>query len=301
MRLFNYALLCFLGTVWGSSFLFIELALQSYSPIAIAAARIAVGAVILVVAMWLSRHRLPRNLRSWLLLLVLAVVGTVLPFFLINDGQSRITSSLSAILIATVPIFTLVLAHFFTDDRITPAKAIGVVLGMIGIALLFGPAALEGLTDGLIGQLLVMSGAFCYAVNSVIARRLRGVAPMVSGALVLFFASVISVPLALGFDRPLAVEPTWQAVVGLVGLGVFSTGLAFLALYRLLATAGPNFVSANNYLAACVGVTWGVVLLGEPLTWRMVIALAMTLVGIAIATYGSAAHGYKYQPAEKRA
>jgi drug/metabolite transporter (DMT)-like permease len=301
VRLLNYALLCFLGLVWGSSFLFIELALQSYSAIAIAAVRITEGAIILCGALWLSRHSLPRTLRPWLLLLVLAVIGTVLPFFLINYGQSRITSSLSAILIATVPIFTLVLAHFFTDDRITPAKAIGVVLGMIGIGLLFGPAALEGLTDSVIGQLLVMAGAFCYAVNGVIARRLLGVAPMVSGAVILAFAALISVPLAFGFDRPLAIEPTWQSVVGLIGLGVFSTGLAFLALYRLLATAGPNFVSANNYLAACVGVTWGVVLLGEPLTWRMVVALAVTLIGIAIATYGTAAHGYKYRPAEKRA
>lgn len=301
MRLLNYSLLCFLGLVWGSSFLFIELSLQSYSAIAITAARIVGGAVILAVALWFSRHRLPRDPKTWALLFLLAMVGTVLPFFLINDGQSRITSSLSAILISTVPIFTLALAHFFTDDRITPAKTIGVLLGMVGIALLFGPAALEGLTDSIIGQLFVIGGALCYAINGVLARRLLGVAPMVSGAVVLFFASVVSVPLAFTFDRPLAVEPTWQAIVGLIGLSIFSTGLAFLALYRLLATAGPNFVSANNYLAACVGVTWGVVLLGEPLTWRMVLALALTLSGIAIATYRAAGRsaGPEFEPVEK--
>lgn len=299
MRLFNYALLCFLGLVWGSSFLFIELALQSYSAIAIAAARIVGGGVVLGAALWLSRRSLPRDPRTWLLLLAMGVIGSAAPFFLINSGQAKITASLSAILIATVPIFTLVLAHFFTDDRITPSKAIGVALGMVGIGILFGPAAIEGLTDSLIGQLLVMSGAFCYAINSVIGRRLVGVAPLVSGACVLFCASVVTVPLALAFDRPLAVEPTWQAIVGLVGLSVFSTGLAFLALYRLLASAGPNFVSANNYLAACVGVTWGVVLLGDPLTWRMVLALALTLTGIAIATYGMSGRGLRAR--ERRA
>lgn len=299
MRLLNYGLLCFLGLVWGSSFLFIELSLQSFSPIAVTAARILGGAIILGGALFMSRNRLPREPKTWGLLFLLAIIGSVLPFFLINDGQSRITSSLSAILIATVPIFTLVLAHFFSDDRITPAKAIGVTLGMIGIALLFGPAALEGLTDSLIGQGLVIAGAFCYAVNGVLARRLRDVPPMVSGAIVLFFASMVSVPLAFAFDRPLSVDPTWQAVAGLIGLSIFSTGLAFLALYRLLATVGPNFVSTNNYLAACVGVTWGVVLLDEPLTWRMLAALLVTLTGIAIATYRSSSKGAL--PAEKSA
>lgn len=299
MRLLNYSLLCFLGLVWGSSFLFIELSLQSFSPIAIAAARILGGAVILGAALVASRKRLPRDPKTWGLLFLLAIIGTVLPFFLINDGQSRITSSLSAILIATVPIFTLALAHFFSDDRITRAKAVGVTLGMIGIALLFGPAALEGLTDSLIGQGFVIAGAFCYAVNGVMARRLRDVPPMVSGTIVLFFASVISVPLAFIFDRPLSADPTWQAIAGLIGLAIFSTGLAFLVLYRLLATVGPNFVSTNNYLAACVGVTWGVTLLDEPLTWRMLAALLVTLTGIAIATYGSSGKGLK--PAAKRA
>lgn len=299
MRLLNYSLLIFLALVWGSAFLFAELALRHYAPITIAAVRIVFGTVILVGALLLSRRALPSDPKTWLLLLTLAVVGTVAPFFLINWGQSKINSSLTAILIATTPIFTLVLAHFFTDDRITPAKAVGVAMGMVGIALLFGPTAVEGLTDSVVGQLLVMSGALCYAINAVVARRLLKVAPLVSGAGVLICASVLSVPLALSFGRPFAVTPDWLAVGGLAALGVFSTGLAFLAMYRILATAGPNFLANVNYLGACVGVTWGVLLLGEPLTWWMIAALAITLSGIATATYGAAARGLR--PRRERA
>ena len=290
-RLANYALLIFLGTVWGSSFLFIELSLTGFGPVTIAAIRIVGGATILGTALAFSGYQLPHDPKTWGMLFVMGMTGSVLPFFLINSGQVLITSSLAAIFISTVPIFTLVLAHFFTDDRITPAKAIGVTLGIVGVVLLVGPEALKGVTDNLLGQLMVMGGALGFAVTTVIARRLRRLPSLVTGSSVLFCAAIVTVPLAFLHEQPFAGDIGWRAILGVAGLSLFSTGLAFLALYRLLATAGPNFMSANNYLGTCVGVMWGVVLLGEPLTWWMILALAIILAGVALATYGASAAG----------
>jgi drug/metabolite transporter (DMT)-like permease len=254
MRARNLVLLLALGAIWGSSFLFVNLALRGFTPLTLAALRCLLGALFLCGVMQVMGLRLPRDRRSWL--------------------------------ISAVPLFVLVLAHFFTDDRIRPYKAAGVAIGFAGIVLLVGPAALGGFTRGLVGQLLILAAALCFAMTTVGARRfVTAVSPVVSSFCSLAMAALFTMPLALIFDSPGEQTLAADALIGLAGLGLLSTGVAYIVYYRLTATAGPNYVAMNNYIAPSIGVAWGMLLLGERPGWHAFAALAVILVGVAIATW----------------
>jgi drug/metabolite transporter (DMT)-like permease len=280
----DIAALVLLALIWGSSFLFIELALRSFTPITLTAARIMMGAAILLAATRIAGHRYPRDARRWIYFFLMGVLGHVVPFSLISTGQVAIDSGLAAILIATIPLMTLPLAHVFTDDRITARKLAGVLLGFGGIILLVGPAALDGIGGKFWGQVMIVGAALCYAVTLILARQIRDVPPLVASAASLACSTVMIAALAFATEAPLSLRPTAISMLGLVPLGLLSTGLAMLLYFRLNATVGPNFVATNNYMAPAIGVMWGVLLLSEPITWRMVAAFVVILVAIAIAT-----------------
>jgi len=280
----DYAALLTLALIWGSSFLFVALGLRSLTPITLTASRIVLGALILVVAARIVGHRFPRDLRRWRHFFLLGLFGNVLPFSLISTGQVSIDSGLAAILISTVPLLTLPLAHAFTDDKINIRKLIGVLLGFAGIVLLLGPASLGGLGAQFWGQLMIVGAALCFSISLVIARRIRDVPALVATGASMSCSSVMIIIFAFIVETPLALKPTAISIFGITMLGVFASGLAMLLYFRLAATVGPNFVAANNFIAPAVGVTWGVVLLGEPFTWRGIAAFAIILSGIAVAT-----------------
>ena len=282
----NYLMLLTLGTVWGSSFLFIKLALTGFDPATLALCRTILGGTFLIGVAILTGKRPPRERRLWLALLAIAVVGNALPFVMMNTGQQFIDTSLSAILITTVPLFTLGLAHFFSDDRFTWRKLIGVALGFAGVSILIGPAALEGMSSALSGQLLMIGGAACFAVALVISRRAMGnVDPAVSAGWSLGVAGALLLPVSFAIGDPLGSELTPVAGFGLLALSLLSTALNILLLFVLIKRTGPNFVAMNNYISPLVGVTWGAVFLAEPVTWPKIGATLVILAGVAVATW----------------
>lgn len=283
-RLADYGMLLFLGLVWGSSFLFIGVAVKSIPPLTLAALRCLIGALVLLAAARAMGHPIPREPRAWLSYLAMGLTNSAIPFILITLGQTRIESGLAAILIATVPIFTLVLAHWFTDDKTTPRKAAGTLLGFIGIVLLVGPAALAGVAAGVVGQLLVVGGALCFAITQVLVKRHKGGTPVVNAACSLTCSALWTVPLAFLLEQPWQAEPTWTGVSALIALGLLSTGLSHLVFFLLIKSTGPSFVTLNNFIAPPVGVAWGILLLGENPPWTAYVALGVILLGIAVAT-----------------
>ena len=281
----NFALLLLMGLTWGSSFLFVEVALDSVTPVTLAAGRIVLGATILALAARLLGQQVPGDWKTLRIYFLLGMTSHAAPFSLIAMGQAFIDSSLAAILISSVPLFTLMMAHFYTvDDRITPAKAIGVLMGFGGIVLLIGPAALAGLGHGFWGKVMVIGAAFCFALTTLIARQTRHVPPVMSGACSLFSAALWIVPASLLFDRPWTLTPTAMSIWAIVALALFSTSLGMLAFFRLTQSAGPNFISLNNYISPVVAVLWGVTLLGERLSWTAIVAMLIILAGIAVST-----------------
>ena len=283
-RLADYAMLLFLGLVWGSSFLFIGVSIKSIPPLTLAALRCLIGALVLLAAARAMGHAIPRDPRAWLSYLAMGLTNSALPFMLITLGQTRIDSGLAAILIATVHIFTLALAHRFTDDKTTPRKAAGTALGFIGIVLLIGPAVLAGLAGSLVGQLLVVGGALCFAITQVLVKRHRGGTPVVNAACSLTCSALWTVPLAAIAEQPWHAEPALVGIGALLALGLFSTGLSHLIFFLLIRSTGPSFVTLNNFIAPPVGVAWGILLLGEHPPWTAFAALGLILAGIAVAT-----------------
>ena len=282
----NYLMLVTLGTVWGSSFLFIKLALTGFDPATLALCRTFLGGTFLIGVTILWRKRPPRERRLWLALLAIGLVGNALPFAMINAGQQFIDTSLSAILITTVPLFTLGLAHFFSDDKFTWRKLTGVALGFVGVLILIGPAALKGLDSALTGQLLVIAGAACFAISLIITRRAMGsVDPAVSAGWSLAMASALLLPVSFAIGDPLASTITPVSGFALLALSLFSTAANILILFVLIKRTGPNFVAMNNYISPLVGVTWGAIFLAEPVTWPKIGATLVILIGVAVATW----------------
>ena len=282
----DYALLVLLGLVFGSTYLFISLGLQTIPAVTLAALRALLGFLALMALTLLFGHAIPRDARSWRAFALIGFFGCALPFTLMSFAQQRIESSLASIIITSMPLFTLAMAHAFTDDRASPRKFAGVLIGFAGILLLLGPAALRGQTNSLLGQLLYLGVAVSYAVMGTIIRRLgAGAGTALSrtacsngiGALML-------VPLAFLVEDPLSVSPSLNSVIGVLGLGLVSSTLGQFLVFHLNATAGPNFTSANNYMGPPVGMMWGVLLLGEEITWLRIAAMLVIFAGIAFAT-----------------
>ena len=282
----DYALLVLLGLVFGSTYLFISLGLQTIPPLTLAALRALVGFLALMALTLMLGHKIARDARSWRAFVLIGFFGGALPFALMSFAQQRIESSLASIIITSMPLFTLALAHAFTDDRASPRKITGVLIGFAGILLLLGPAALRGQTNSVLGQLLYLGVALSYSVMGIIIRRLgAGAGTALSRtACSNGIAALMLVPLAFLVEDPLSVSPSLNSAVGVLGLGLVSSTLGQFLVFHLNATAGPNFASANNYMGPPVGMMWGVLLLGEEITWLRIAAMLVIFAGIAFAT-----------------
>jgi drug/metabolite transporter (DMT)-like permease len=282
----HWLLLVALVAMWGSSFMFTKIAVSALPPETVVAGRLAIAGAGLTALLFALGKALPGGRRLWLFFLAMAVLGNALPFWLISWGQQRIDSGLAGILMAIMPLTTLVLAHFFVaGERLSPIRLAGFVLGFIGIVVLVGPDALLELEVGgtaLLSELAVLSGAVCYAINTIVARRRPDSNPLVAGAGVMLLASVIMVPLALAGGPPAISEIPGAAALAVAVLGIVSTALATVVYFKLVSAAGPTFLSLINYLIPLWAVVVGMVFLGETPEWRALGALALILSGIAL-------------------
>jgi drug/metabolite transporter (DMT)-like permease len=281
------ALLLSLATIWSSSFGFIKVAVETVPPVSVTAGRLILATVIIVTYARLRGHRFPDEPGLWPKFFLIGLFGNALPFTLIGWGEVRIDSGLAAILMAVMPIATLVLAHFFADgERMNPARVAGVTFGFGGVLVLIGPDALGGLGDNAIRQTAVACGAACYAVATVIARRLPKMPTSLSSAGALMGATTFILPVSLVFDRPWTLAPSAESLLSVIILGLFPTALAYILYFTLLRRTDANFIALNNYLIPCLGVIWGILFLDELLHWRALLALGIILTGVAFTRIG---------------
>ncbi len=282
-RYVNVALLLSLALIWGSSYMLIKLGLESLPPLTIAAARIALAALVVVVIVRLRRERLPVGINQWRPFVVMAMLSNVAPFILIAWGEVRIDSGLTGILLGCMPLTTLVLAHLFTrDERLSRVKIMGLMFGLSGLAVLVGADALAGLGGHLLGEVAVIGAALCYASATVYAHRSVRTRPTVSSAATLLVATAIILPASLIIDTPWRLTPSLLSLIAIAMLGIVGTGIATLIYFRLIGGAGATFTSMINYLIPPISVLWGVLLLGESPSWRMAVAMLLITVGVAL-------------------
>jgi drug/metabolite transporter (DMT)-like permease len=258
---------------------------ETIPPVTLIAARTVMAASLLFAVMAAQRIALPRDLATWRNFLVQALLNSVVPFTLIAWAEQTVEAGLATILNSTAPIFTTLLTWGLTrHEPVTTRKLVGVAAGLAGVLLIVGTQALAGLGQALWAQLALVFAAACYAGAAIFGRnfsRLPAIAPAAGSMLC---GAVILVPLSLLVDRPWTLAPSGASLLALAGLSVFSTALAFLIYFRLLNTLGSVGTTAQAYLRVPIGVTIGVVFLGESLSPTAWIGLICVFAGVAAMT-----------------
>lgn len=284
MSVGDWVLLVILSTFWGGSFFFAEIAVREIPPLTLALARCWAAAAVLLVYVRAMGLSLPRDPAVWRMLIVLAAFNTALPFTLIFWGQTHIPSGLAAILNATAPLFSIVLAHFATvDEKMSGRRALGVAVGFAGVVIVIGIDALRDLGVDVLAQLAVMLAAFFYASAGVYGRRFRTYPPAVIAASVLTLGGLMLLPLAALVERPwLLPRPSYAATSSMLALAVVSTALAFLIYFRVLARAGATNLQLVAFLIPVSAILLGVGFLGETLALRHFAGMAAIAVGLAV-------------------
>jgi drug/metabolite transporter (DMT)-like permease len=214
----------------------------------------------------------------------MGLMNNAIPFSLIVWGQSHIASGLAAILNASTPLFTVLLAHVLTaDERLTPARAVGAALGFAGVAVMFGDAA--GLAGApVLAQSACLAAALSYGLAGIFGRRFRrlGVPPLATAAGQVTASSLILLPLALAVDRPWTLEmPGAAPLAAVIAVALFSTALAYVVFFRLLATAGATNLVLVTFLVPVTAVLLGWLVLGEVLDWHQVLGTGLVAAGLA--------------------
>ncbi|HEX5796704.1 MAG TPA: DMT family transporter [Geminicoccaceae bacterium] len=283
MGLAEWLLLVALSVLWGGSFFFAEVALAELPPFTVVLARVSLAAVALVAMVLASRQPVPRSLRLGGAFVMMGALNNLIPFSLIVWGQTAIASGLAAILNATTPLFTVLLAHLLTrDERMSPGRLCGVVLGFAGVALMVGPAALQGLGAAVTAQLACLAAALSYALAGILGRGFRGVPPLITAAGQISASTLLILPLALLADRPWTLPPPGpQAWGALIALALLSTALAYVIYFRILAAAGVTNLLLVTFLIPVSALVLGIVILGERLAPGHLAGMTLIAFGLA--------------------
>ena len=293
----DWLLLTLLVVLWGSAFGLTDIALDGFSPLQLVTGRLWIGAGVLMLVVVAMGQPPPRQTGAWVAILAMAVLGNVLPFFLISWGQQGISSGLTGILMAVMPLVVLMLAHFLVpDERMNRWRLAGFLLGFVGIVMLLGADALlsmRGEGTALWSQLSVLAGAVCYGLNVIVARRSPALPAPVMAAWVVLSSAIISTVVTVIAGPLLPSDPGFPSMFAVLGLGVLATGVATAAYFRVVAGAGATFLSLINYLIPVWAVLLGATLLDETLPARSVLALGVILLGVLVSQRGQVRPGFR--------
>jgi drug/metabolite transporter (DMT)-like permease len=278
----HWVMLGYLSMMWGMAFFLIAVGLRGFTPLSLVLVRLLVGAIVLSTLLLWQRGRLPLNPVWWWRFIVLSLFGNLLPFSLITWGETRISSAQAGLLMALMPITTLLLAHFFLEhEKLTLRRSAGVLLGFLGVVILVGGAALARLGgDALIAQFAVLGATLSYASSAIYAKRLPPLDPLATAAGSLLAGCVLMTPIVLLAEDPLALTPAAGPLAAALTLGCLGTGLATWVYFRLVSDCGPGFVSITNYLIPAIAFASGVVFLDEPAAPSQFAGLFAVLLGI---------------------
>jgi len=281
VSLINWTLLMVLVALWGTSFMFTAISVETVDPVSVVFYRLALGALVLSLVVYARGDPLPLQWQAWGGFLLMAIAGNALPFFLIAWGQQSIDSGVAGMIMAIMPLLTMVFAHYLVEgETLNRYKLIGFTLGITGVILLLGPV-FEGGGREFWGGLAIFTAATCYAVNTILIKRLPRFSPMVGACGVLIMASLIMFPAWL-IVRPENNSISQLSMFSVIWLGIGPTGIATIILFAVIERAGPTFLSTINYMIPVVAFLCGAWLLSEPATWVHFVALATILGGIGI-------------------
>lgn len=266
----------------------VDVAVKTLSPIWVVATRVTLAALLITAYTFSRGLRLPPlNDVRWRWYAVLGLTGMVLPFFLIGEGQKTIQSGISAIIIGAMPIMTIILAHFFTQEKMTPIKFFGFLIGFSGIILLFIPKDFSlGLVSDWKAQSFILMAAFFYGLTTILAKRSPETHSSVGASMMLICAAIISIIWAVIEGVP-ATPPAPIVYLMIIGLAIGSTGIATILYLHMIDVKGPTIMASINYFVPVSSVVFGIWLLGEDLSLQKVLAFIVVLTGVLISRIGA--------------
>jgi drug/metabolite transporter (DMT)-like permease len=278
----EYVLLVVLATLWGASYTFIRLGVETIPPVTLIAARTLIGGALLLVMLAVRGIAIPRDLATWRRFMFQALLNSVVPFTLIAWAEETVEAGLTTILCSTSPIFTFLITFAITrHEPATLAKLFGVIIGIAGICLIVGVEALSGLGNTLAAEFAIIFATLCFAGAAIFGRSFGTLDSMVPAAGSMLCGSLVLIPVSLAAEPPWTQAPSATSIMALIGLSVFSTAFAFALYFRLVRTLGSVGVTAQAYLRVPIGVGIGVAFLGESLAPSAVIGLVCVVIGVA--------------------
>ncbi|MDR9774154.1 EamA family transporter [Rhizobium hidalgonense] len=279
------SLLLALATLWGASYTFIKIGVETIPPVTLIAARTLIAGAILLAVLRHRQIRLPTDRATWRRFFLQACLNSVIPFTLIAWAEQSVDAGLAVILNSATPIFTFLLTVLIVrHEQVTARKLFGVMAGLAGICLVIGVEALSGLGESLMAQIAIILATACYAGAAIFSKNFKGLDPAVPAAGSLISGAVILLPVSLVVDRPWTLDPSAASVLALLALSAFSTALAFAIYFRLVQTLGSVGTTSQAYLRVPIGVTIGIVFLGESLSPTAWIGLICVISGVAAMT-----------------
>ena len=289
MRPPHLAALIALSVIWGSAFMLVKVVLEEVPPLTLVAGRLAGAFLFLAATLLVTGKALPHSRRAWTIFVVLGLGNNVWPFTLLTWGQQHIESSLAAILVASMPLSTVVLAHFWIDERLTIDRALGVIVGFGGVFFLIGGDLRDLMESSTLGQLAIIGGVLGYSFGTAFARRYLqdGDSAVYAAGQTLVGASLM-IPVALAADRPFDLDISAKAGLAWATLGVLSSGVAYLLFFWLIRHITATQASMVSYLIPITAVFLGALVLDERLAANSFVGLALIIVGVWVVSGGGA-------------
>ena len=279
--IFELFLLAVLAFLWGSSYFFVKVAVESIPPFSLIAIRVTGASVLLLAVLFWQKERLPRDKATWGHLLVQSFLNAIAAWTLLAWGQQYIDSGLAGVLNSTSPLFVFLISLALGRlENISWLKLFGALLGLTGVVLIVGIDVLAGLGQQVLAQLAAIAGAVLYAFAALNGRRFSHLAPVVTATCTVLWATVFLVPAAFVLEQPWNLNPTHASLLAAAAMTIFSTVFAFLIYFRLIKTLGALGTASQAYLRAGVSVLLGVVILGERLTPVVGLGVALAILGV---------------------
>ena len=278
----NLVWLLILGGLWGSSYLFIKVAVGEVPPLTLVAGRLVLAAAILWLVLAAVRQAMPRSRRLWAAFAVMGLLNGAVPYSLIFWSEQHISSGLASLLQATMPLFTVLMGHFLMrEEHLTLGRIAGVVLGFLGVGLLMLPDLRQGAHANLLGELAMVASSVSYAGAALFARsRLRGQPALVSTTGQLTMGAVWILPLSLLVEGPPRAVPSLPALGSWLGLTILGTVIAYVIYFKLIERTSAAFTSTVTYIIPVFGLILGALVLSEPLSLTLLVSLGLILAGV---------------------
>ncbi len=278
----DLSLLILLAIIWGSSFFNIKIATYSYDPITLALVRVIFASIPLLILCKFNRIKIEAFNKNWNWYALIGLCNIAIPFVLIAIGTSKINSYLAAILMSTTPLSGSILAHFFTkNEKLSYLKSLGVLIGFSGIILLFFDKVIIN-SENFIYVLITILGSTFYCIGGLLTLKLKNKKNENVTTSTTLWSVIFLLPLSLIIETPWESSPTLASTISLLYLGVIATGLAWLIRFRILTVNGLVFQTQVAYLIPIFGIIFGYFLMGEVITWKVIVSLVVILIGIYI-------------------